>query len=64
MNSLAAPVSLPPFGPYPMTDELNQAFLFLSGSSSDDLWFACFLLEVFVPNKYVRAIILSFPIRH
>ena len=42
-----------------MTNELNQAF-FLGGSSSDDLWFPRFLLEVFVPKKYVRAMKFSF----
>ena len=39
----------PPFGPFPMIDELKQAFLFFGGSSYDNLWF-----PVSFPNLLLR----------
>ena len=39
----------PPFGPFPMIDELKQALFFLGGSSYDNLWFA-----VSFPNLLLR----------
>ena len=39
----------PPFGPFPMIDELKQAFFFFGGSSYDNLWF-----PVSFPNLLLR----------
>ena len=39
----------PPFGPFPMIDELKQAFFFWGGSSYDNLWF-----PVSFPNLLLR----------
>ena len=39
----------PPFGPFPMIDELKQAIFFFGGSSYDNLWF-----PVSFPNLLLR----------